>query len=194
MKSAAVKLESDAGSDLCLLVVDVQNGFISQRTQYIVPRIKALLEEVSFNHVVFTRFVNDQSSPCTKLLGWNRTLIGEETEISSLIEPFAESIYNKSTYTALTESLIQFLNRRNITTVFICGIDTDCCVLATAIDLFDMGIRPYVLSHYSASNGGYNSKMAALTVLDRLIGSHHIIDCELNKESILHVLKVNNMY
>lgn len=185
MKSASIESESHIEANRCLLVVDVQNGFISQRTHYITRRIKSLLEKGLFDPVVFTRFINTPDSSCSRLLGWNGMFASEETEISSLLQPFAKNIYNKSTYTALTEELSQFLKLHNIATVFICGIDTDCCVLATAIELFDLGIRPYVLKHYSASNGGYNSTMAALTVLDRLIGSHHIIDDELDRKSIL---------
>ena len=154
MKNTYVESESDAEMNSCLLVVDVQNGFISRKTDRVVLRIKSLLEEVVFGHVVFTKFINSQNSPYVRLLGWNRVFVGEETEISSLLQPFAENIYNKNTYTALTEELNQFLKRHNITTVFICGIDTDCCVLATAVDLFELGIRPYVLTYYSASNGG----------------------------------------
>ncbi|EDX83050.1 isochorismatase family protein [Synechococcus sp. PCC 7335] len=185
MKSANIEFESHTDENRCLLVIDVQNGFISQRTHYVARRIKSLLEKRLFDPVVFTRFINTPNSSYTRLLGWNRMFTSEETEISSLLQPFAKNIYNKSTYTALTEELSHFLKVRNIATVFVCGIDTDCCVLATTIELFDLGIRPYVLSHYSASNGGYNSAMAALTVLDRLIGSHHIIDHELDRNSIL---------
>ncbi len=105
--------------------------------------------------------------------------LDEETEISRSLQPFAKSIYEKSTYTALTEELNQFLIRCNIKTVFICGIDIDCCVLATAVGLFEVGIRPYVLTYYSASNGGENSQRAAITVLERLIGKCHIIDYKL---------------
>ena len=171
--------ELGAGSNSCLLVVDVQNGFIGQRTRHVVPRIESLLKESLFEHVIFTKFINSQDSACVSLLGWNSMFAGEETEISSLLQSFAKEIYSKSTYTALTQELHQYLRQRQIATVFICGIDIDCCVLTTAIDLFKIGIRPYVLTHYSASNGGYNSKRAAITVLDRLIGAHHIIDREL---------------
>lgn len=176
---------NSVNTNSCLLVIDVQNGFISQRTHYVVPRIKLLLEEVSFEHVIFTRFVNSKNSPYVRFLGWNKVFEGEEIQISSLLRPFAKDIYNKSTYTALTEDLRQSLKRRNITTAFICGIDTDCCVLATAIDLFDLGIRPYVLTYYSASGGGYNSQEAAVTVLNRLIGAGHVVSHKLTRNNAL---------
>lgn len=58
---------------------------------------------------------------------------------------------------------------------YIAGIDTDCCVLATATSLFERNIRPVVLAHYCASNGGERSHAAALTVLERTIGAQQII-------------------
>lgn len=184
-KVADMKSENSLNTNSCLLVIDAQNGFISQRTHYVVPRIKSLLEDVSFDRVMFTRFVNSKNSPYVRFLGWHKAFEGEEIQISSLLRPFAKNIYNKSTYTALTEELRQSLKRHNITTAFVCGIDTDCCVLATAIDLFDLGIRPYVLTYYSASNGGYNSQEAAIAVLNRLIGAEHIVSHQLSKSSAL---------
>lgn len=50
------------------------------------------------------------------------------------------------------------------------GIDTDCCVMKTALDLFEIGIKPIVLSHYCASTGGNNIHLAALDMLKRNIG------------------------
>lgn len=40
----------------CLFVIDVQNGFVSQSTEYVVERIETLLKQSLFDHVVFTRF------------------------------------------------------------------------------------------------------------------------------------------
>lgn len=59
--------------------------------------------------------------------------------------------------------------------VYLCGFDTDCCVLATAIQLFELGICPVVLSYYCHSNGGEAAHVEALTCLNRLIGMQHVI-------------------
>ncbi len=175
----------NARANSCLIIIDVQNGFISPKTDHILPRIQSLLEEENFDHVVFTRFVNTEDSPFVRFLNWNKVSKGEEIEISSLLKPFAKTVYDKSTYTALTETLSQFIVRHSIETAFICGIDTDCCVLATAIDLFEFGIRPCVLTYYSASNGGSHSQKAAIAVLNRLIGSHNTVNHRLNKDDVL---------
>lgn len=76
--------------------------------------------------------------------------------------------------------------------LFICGIDTDCCVISTAVNLFEIGIRPIVLTQYCASNGGESSHQATLTCLGRLIGSHHLVnDCI---EKISDVEKIKQHY
>ena len=47
--------------------------------------------------------------------------------------------------------------------------------MTTAVGLFERGIRPVVLEHYCASNGGARSHAAALLALERLIGKEHIL-------------------
>ena len=86
----------------------------------------------------------------------------------------ATEIVQKTTYSACTESVLKLLQNNNISEVYLAGIDTDCCVLATAIELFDCNIRPIVLAQYCASNGGKRSHNAALTVLERTIGKAQI--------------------
>lgn len=53
--------------------------------------------------------------------------------------------------------------------VYICGLDTDACVLATAIGLFDNLIAPIVLEDYCFSTGGEQYNEAGLKCLERTI-------------------------
>ena len=41
----------------CLLLIDVQKGFVTERTEYAVPRLKELVR-MGFDHIVATKFVN----------------------------------------------------------------------------------------------------------------------------------------
>jgi nicotinamidase-related amidase len=84
-------------------------------------------------------------------------------------------VFSKTTYTAINEETLQFIKEKGISEAYIVGIDTDCCVLATAIDLFQNRVRPYVLEYYCASGGGTESHKSAIKALERLIGSKHII-------------------
>jgi nicotinamidase-related amidase len=67
------------------------------------------------------------------------------------------------------------LERRKISEVFLCGIETDCCVLKTAVDLFEHHYRPVVLSSACASRAGKENHEAGLKILRRMIGNEQVV-------------------
>lgn len=164
----------------CLFVVDVQNGFISARTEHVIPRIQSLLETVPFDITIFTQFINLPNSPYVRFLSWKRLMGDAETALVEALQPFAKEVFKKHIYTSINVEVLTLLKESDVRTAYICGIDTDCCVLQTVVDLFENGIHPYVLSYYSASNGGESSHEAALTVLSRSIGAQNIIKTEIS--------------
>jgi nicotinamidase-related amidase len=168
----------------CLFVIDIQNGFISENTKHIIQRIKSLLEQNIFEYVVFTRFMNTLDSPYVKYLNWHGLLSKPEQKIVDEIEPFANIIFDKIIYTACNAETLEFIKTNNIQKIFICGIDTEACVLKTAIDFFENNIIPYVLEYYSASNGGDTYHQAAIVVLSQLIGISNIITESINKNNL----------
>lgn len=66
------------------------------------------------------------------------------------------------------------VNDRSFQEVHLCGIDTDACVTACALDLFSMGLRPIVLADACARTGGKEFHEAALRALARSLGSKGI--------------------
>ena len=62
--------------------------------------------------------------------------------------------------------------------VYLCGMDTDCCVQLIAARLFELGIHPIVLTSYCASNGGETAHLAGLTVMGRVLGKIHLTEVE----------------
>lgn len=172
----------------CLFVIDIQNGFISEKTAHVQARILSLLEQDLFDYVLFTRFLNTTDSPYVRYLGWNKLVSEEERELVDSVKPYAKTVFNKTTYTAINQETLSFIKHNNIEIAFVLGIDTDCCVLNTAVDLFENNIRPYVLEYYSASNGGGKSHESAIVVLNRLVGRDSIIREALNPEKITQYL------
>ena len=79
------------------------------------------------------------------------------------------------TYTALNEELKNYLKIKNIDEIYICGIDTECCILKTAFDLFEDGYNIYVLKDYSACTLGKERHENAIEILERNIGKEYII-------------------
>lgn len=161
-----------------LLVVDLQNGFLSPATKHIVPRIEALLSSRGSLPVAFTQFRNGHGSPYVRFLGWEELMSDDECAVLPELAHYSGRVFRKEGYSGLTEELIQYLREGGFKTVYLCGIDTDCWVLKTAVDLFERSIRPVVLTDYCASNGGVASHSSALTVLGRLIGVKHLVSGE----------------
>lgn len=159
----------------CLLVIDVQNGFVSPKTEYVVPRILELIEQFEGELVVATKFLNYQESPYFRFMGWERLTSSPETDLIPEVENKASLVIEKAIYSACKDKFCNLLSAKDIDEVYLVGIDTDCCVLKTATDLFERGIRPIVLEHYCASNGGEESHNAAIRVMERTIGRNQII-------------------
>lgn len=158
----------------CLFVIDVQNGFVSKRTEYVVPRIEKLMTDFNWDLILATKFFNLPDSGFTDIMHWSRLKTSPETDLLANIEEYADRVIEKTIYSACTKETLELLEKNKIKEVFISGIDTDCCVLKTAIDLFERNIRPIVLSEYCASNGGQESHNAAIRVLQRTIGYDQI--------------------
>lgn len=173
-----------------LFVVDVQNGFVSEKTKFVLERITNLLQKNLFDYVAFTQFMNEEPSPYREYLHWGKLSTSAEQDIHPAIKPFAANIFKKGVYSAINTETMKFIKEHNIGKVFILGIDTDCCVLKTAVDLFENNIHPIVLAHYSASNGGKVSHDAGVKVLERLIGRHNIIHSEIDSDTIANANSV----
>lgn len=158
-----------------LLVVDVQNGFVSEDTRSVVLKIKRLIESGRFKNFAFTQFLNADGSPYEQYLHWFRLKSVEEQSIADELLSHAKTVFRKTIYSAMTDEFEEYLRDNDYKTIYIAGIDTDCCVLASSISIFEMGLRPIVLAEYCASNGGIASHKAGLLALERLIGTEQII-------------------
>ena len=156
-----------------LLIVDVQVGFVNDATRHVVPKVEALQKR--YAHVYATRFINAEGSPYRRLLDWHRFYAGSD-DVPLAFEP-AENvvIIDKNIYTCITPAFLEDLRSKGIEEVAICGTDTDACVSACAVDLFENGIRPVLLSDACASHAGAEFHEAALRILARLIGRKQIV-------------------
>lgn len=170
----------------CLLLIDMQEGFISKKTEHVVGRVRELVEQNLFSYQIATKFINRENSPYQIILNWDRFKHqSDETNVLSFVEKYSDEVIEKYVYTAVNEKLLSFLSKSNITEVYLLGINTDCCVLKTAVDLFEAGIRPVVLAYYCASNGGIESHQSAILVLQRLIGKENVLVEKINSETFV---------
>ena len=158
----------------CLFVIDVQNGFVCESTEHIVPEILSLMDGFE-GTVIATKFVNQDGSAYERFMDWNDLKTSPEIDLIPAVEEKADMVVEKEGYTACTAEMMAYLRENDVDTVYLVGIDTDCCVLKTAADLFEYGIRPVVLADYCASNGGKASHDAGILVLERTVGEKQIV-------------------
>jgi nicotinamidase-related amidase len=156
----------------CLMIIDVQRGFINRWTAAVPDAVEALQER--YEHVIALRFLNPEGSFHRRLIGWGRFAPGSaETELA--FTPRADAlVLEKTTYSALVPAVRSELRRIGADEVHLCGIATDGCVLKTAVDLFEAGIVPVVLADACASHGGPECHRAGLMLLKRFIGERQV--------------------
>ena len=155
-----------------LLIVDVQNGFVSEHTAHI-PGIVADLQR-QYQNVAASRFINRPESPHRQFLDWNRLLPGtDETLLAFEPEPHV-FVFDKPQYNAASYDLLRWFHVNGISEVHLCGTDTEICVLTSATALFEISIKPVVLEWACASGGGKEGHRAGLVALRRLIGRDNV--------------------
>ena len=159
-----------------LLVVDVQRGFMNEFTRHIPDRLRQLIDAGRYAPVLFTRFINVDGSPYRTLLDWSACSEPPETEIVEELAMHAsqEAVFDKHGLTGLPEALANRLRSEAWHQLSIAGVDTDMCVLKIAMDIFDLGIEPVILTDCCASTAGLQAHLAGLAILSRNIGPHQL--------------------
>lgn len=156
-----------------LVVVDLQRSFINENTEIIIDKIKKLVNSNEFDKVIFTKFVNNEDSIYVSKLNYKGCLTNEEQEI--MIDTKDNIVLNKNVYTVYSDRFKEIVRDFKINEIYLCGIDTECCVLKSAFDLFEMGYDVKVLKDYCACIHGIKRHMAALEILRRNIGYNSIV-------------------
>lgn len=159
-----------------LVLVDVQNGFITDDTRHIPNKIAKYLalERDRFSAVVATRFINPQGSMFEEHMDWTQLRERHETRLHHLIGDATDHILTKTTYSNAS-AIASVARQYGAQEVWLCGIDTEICVLQTASGLWDLGIRPVVLYDLCASTGGAEAHHNAYDVLRRTVGSAQLL-------------------
>ena len=157
----------------CLLIIDVQKGFINEKTSHIPKLVEEL--QYTYAYVFATKFYNPKDSFFRKLIRWNK--FGENSSDCDIAyTPKRDTfIISKAVYSCVDNSFLAKLAALNIGEVHICGLETDMCVTKNAVDLFEAGIVPVVLSTYCASCSGAEAHVHALQTLRRYIGAKQVL-------------------
>lgn len=163
-------------NDALLLVVDMQVGFLNEYSSPIVPSVARLVRECDQRSlpIVFTKFINRPSSSFESFLDWTSVREKPETDLLREFSDLGDLVVEKYNYSAFTDELDRIVVKKNYRTILIAGLSTESCVLKTAVDAFERGIRPIVVSDACASDQSPAVHLQALDLLTILIGGRQI--------------------
>lgn len=157
-----------------LVVVDVQQGFMRNGADRIVPDIKDLVGRYDATRVYYLRYRNVPGSLFTKHLDWHDFLTRNQYEIVPDVLTSEPLVFDHYGYAPPPE-LIERMHADGVSEAAICGLDTDACVMAALFSLWDHNIRPVVLSAYCTSSGGEAFHRVALDLMLRQFGTGSVI-------------------
>lgn len=136
-----------------LMIIDMQKGFVkNQFFSNLVQKINKLISLKIYDYYVFTKFVNGKNNLFINKLNWKNLLTEQSQKICVKI-PKNNIVFEKYGY-GLNEEQIEKL--KNIlfpnSQIDLCGIETDACVYAIALQLFDNNLFPNILINYTYSS------------------------------------------
>ncbi|MCR5553688.1 MAG: isochorismatase family protein [bacterium] len=134
-----------------LLVVDMQKGLVN-RDNYkeLSKKIDELIAKCDYDKYVFTKFVNKKGSLFEKRLNW-ANLKNKDSQSICVKIPENALIIEKYGYGLELKDLKQ-IKAFGIDSIDVCGLQTDACVYAISLELWDNGIFPNVLVNYTATD------------------------------------------
>ncbi|QDY76788.1 isochorismatase family cysteine hydrolase [Streptomyces qinzhouensis] len=163
-----------------LVVIDMQNGFVNHHSRQAVPTVTDLVARWSAagRPVLFTRYFNYPDSPYERFFQWRRLRDSPETDlVPELAEPAARAhaVLDKTGYTLFTPEATDLIRQAGWTDLVFCGIATESCVLKSAVDAFEHGYAPWIVTDACVSDAGPDVHDAGLVVARRLIGSGQLV-------------------
>ena len=155
-----------------ILIIDVQNYFINVHTRDLPKKIAAHVRDARYDYVLFTKFVNNKNSNFVKMLGWDKCNSAPDTdicsELSGLVNKENANVFEKHTLSAFKNpKLKKFLDANTVTKLYICGTDSEACVLSSAFEAFDFGFDVQILKELCASSNGKDFHEYARTIIER---------------------------
>ena len=140
-----------------LLVLDMQRFFLEEG-HALVPAGRSIIGPIGEllgkfkGPILFTKHVHDDNPDNLMNVWWRDSIKGRNAEIVDPIRSFADTILEKTRYSAFEGTdLTRRLRDDGVDSVLIAGILTDLCCETTARDAFMKGFRVYFLADCTAT-------------------------------------------
>jgi nicotinamidase-related amidase len=153
-----------------LVIIDVQNYFMHENTHELPKKIVGHLGTNDYGTIAFSQFINSDSSPFRKIFNWAKCDRSPDIDICDELKPWVkkDNVFQKNGFSAFKSAkLLAHLYQHGVDEVYLCGTDTDACVMASAYDAFEAGFKVKVLYDLCASTNGRDYNRYAATVLKR---------------------------
>lgn len=159
-----------------ILLVDIQEGYMNEELRNLPKDIEKHVKNYDYDLVIATRFINKNDSlHQSDIHIKDMTVFSSKAKLVEPIDKIADFVLMKSTYTSYTVDVAKLLEKKDVKQVYIAGLNTETSILATALDLFDKGIKPVVLSHLCNTTNGKRINEAALEILRIAVGDECIL-------------------
>jgi bifunctional isochorismate lyase/aryl carrier protein len=164
--------------DKCaLLVIDMQKYFVNKESSAYVPSTDALVLQIKklidvFNKnsrpIIFTRHIDTNNSMMRRWWQENIEIDDPMSEITSDFDTNRGMVLVKHQYDAFFDTKLEnYLQKKHIEQVVICGVLTNLCCETTARSAFMRGFEVYFVTDGTAT---YKQKMHDASVLNLSYG------------------------
>lgn len=160
------------------VVIDIQNGFINKNTQHVPARVRDYLKQhkSEYEVVIATRYINTPNTSCYKIEGWKGCMQGtDEIEIVDELTGLYDYVVDKNRYACTNFEFVKILHDYKIDEIYMCGLNTECCVLSSAFILYDNGFPIYVFDELSGSTSGQAAHEAGLLTFKRCMTKNSVL-------------------
>ena len=153
-----------------LIIVDVQPGFLNERTSFIVDKIIKLIKTVPYDLYVDTVFHAEKDSLWQAQQQWilpKDDATHTNQSIAEILRPLNLISFEKTTKSIFKDKslLEKALKENDIKEVHLVGLDTNDCILASAYEAFDLGFLTYVIEECCQSSSSDRLHSHALELL-----------------------------
>jgi nicotinamidase-related amidase len=156
-----------------LLIIDLQNGWRHRTaTEKVMQKTVKLAQQFN-GDVVHCCFKNDPKSLFYKQLNWSRFIEPRDTDQIPEIAELQLPVYWRSTYNCVTDETLPVFKKYNH--IYITGVFTDISVHATALCLFDEGIKVSVVKDAICTLHGNDVHNVYLKSLEMALDKKHVI-------------------